>query len=42
MSEGLQAFLVLIVLVALALLIPPRWDPAMRLKQWVERRNDRA
>lgn len=31
---------ILLGLIALALIIPPRFDPAMRLKEWAERRNN--
>jgi hypothetical protein len=34
MSEGTQAFLVVLILVALALLIPSKYDPAIRIKEW--------
>lgn len=30
-------FIILIALVVGALLVPPRWDPAVRLKEWTER-----
>lgn len=28
-------------LVVLALVIPPKYDPAIRLKEWLERRGER-
>lgn len=31
--------LLLIAMVVVVLLIPPRYDPAIRLKEWLERRR---
>jgi hypothetical protein len=32
-------FVILILLIAIALLLPAKYDPAMRLKEWTERKD---
>lgn len=39
MGEFLPVIIVLVMMVV-CLLIPARWDPAMRLKKWSERDED--
>jgi hypothetical protein len=38
MSIAQHTFFVLLGFIVLALLWPPRWDPAIRIKEWQTRR----
>lgn len=33
--------IVLVLIVVALLVVPPRWDPAIRWKEWLENRRDR-
>lgn len=35
----MDALFCLLALIALALLLPAKWDPAIRLKEWSERKK---
>ena len=37
----MEAFIVLVLLVVFALLLPSKYDPAIRLKEWTERKRNR-
>jgi hypothetical protein len=39
MPEFVYLFLGLVFIIGVVLVIPPRWDPAIRLKEWNERRS---
>jgi hypothetical protein len=41
MSENTEAMLMLLGLVVFFLVLPARWDPAVRLKEWNETRGRR-
>lgn len=39
MTEAWMAFLVVLALVALFLIIPAKYDPAIRLREWLDRKG---